>query len=111
MSKVYALVGEWMQFLVIFMTFLTSHFFIFPSFFSSLATLNSLDKLQSLQSESQAGAGEAKAFRLITVHQEFSCFIYFFIFSVKSLMITTLGWQEHNAVVMASVVHDVCTMH
>ena len=36
---------------------------------SSLTTLISLDTLQPLQSESQAGAGEAKAFKLIMVYQ------------------------------------------
>ena len=39
---------------------------------SLLTTLISLDTQQSLQSESQADAGEAKAFKLIMVYQEFS---------------------------------------
>ena len=47
-----------------------------------------LDTLQSLQSEFQAGDGEAKAFR--PTKNLIINFVYAFSFSVKSLIITTL---------------------
>ena len=55
-----------------------------------------LDTLQSLQSEFQAGDGEAKAFRP-TKNSIILC-MHVFSFSVKSLIITTLGLQEQDTI-------------